>query len=107
MLPIFRFGLNGSVLLNYDASNDYQIEGWVRFASDQDRLSARDVNDVRIDPQGTPGWVVIGARLQKEYAQHWRFSIALDNLLDKRFRVHGSGLDAPGRNLTISAHYNW
>ena len=99
--------LYGSVSLSYDASSDYQVEGWVRFASDQDRLSARDVNDVRIDPQGTPGWVVIGARLQKEYAQHWLLSIALDNLLDKRFRVHGSGLDAPGRNLTISARYNW
>ncbi len=99
--------LNGSVSLFYDVSSDYQIEGWVRFASDQDRLSARDVSDVRIDPQGTPGWAVIGARLQKEYAQHWRLTIALDNLLDKRFRVHGSGLDAPGRNLMISARYSW
>jgi outer membrane receptor protein involved in Fe transport len=99
--------LNGSVSLSYDAGSDYQLEGSVRFASDQDRLSARDVRDVRIDPEGTPGWVVIGARLQKEYAQHWRLSIALDNLLDKRFRVHGSGLDAPGRNFTISARYNW
>jgi len=99
--------LIGSVSLSYDAGSDYQLQGWVRFASDQDRLSARDVRDARIDPEGTPGWVVIGARLQKEYAQHWRLSIALDNLLDKRYRVHGSGLDAPGRNLTISARYNW
>jgi hemoglobin/transferrin/lactoferrin receptor protein len=99
--------LNGSVSLSYDAGSDYQLEGRVRFASDQDRVSARDVSDARIDPEGTPGWVVIGARLQKEYAQHWRLSIALDNLLDKRYRVHGSGLDAPGRNLTISARYNW
>ena len=99
--------LNGSVSLSYDAGSDYQLEGRVRFASDQDRLSARDVSDARIDPEGTPGWAVIGARLQKEYAQHWRLSIALDNLLDKRYRVHGSGLDAPGRNLTISARYNW
>jgi outer membrane receptor protein involved in Fe transport len=40
------------------------------------------------------------------YAQNWWFSISVDNLLDKRFRVHGSGLDAPGRNLTISARYS-
>jgi len=99
--------LIGSVSLSYDAGSDYQLQGWVRFASDQDRLSARDVRDARIDPEGTPGWVVIGARLQKEYAQHWRLSIALDNLLDKRYRMHGSGLDAPGRNVTISARYNW
>jgi len=98
--------LNGSFSLAYDASSQYLLEGWVRFASDQDRLSARDVRDVRIDPQGTPGWVVIGARLQKEYAQNWWFSITFDNLLDKRYRVHGSGIDAPGRNLTISARYS-
>ena len=98
--------MNGSISLTYDASSDCQLEGWVRFASNQDRLSARDVRDVRIDPQGTPGWAVIGARLQKEYAQNWWLSITLDNLLDKRFRVHGSGLDAPGRNLTISARYS-
>jgi outer membrane receptor protein involved in Fe transport len=98
--------LNGSISLAYDASNDYELEGWVRFASNQDRLSARDVADIRIDPQGTPGWAVIGARLQKVYAQNWWFSISVDNLLDKRFRVHGSGLDAPGRNLTISARYS-
>jgi outer membrane receptor protein involved in Fe transport len=98
--------LNGSISLAYDASSDYELEGWVRFASNQDRLSARDVADVRIDPQGTPGWAVIGARLQKVYAQNWWFSITLDNLLDKRFRVHGSGLDAPGRNFTISARYS-
>jgi outer membrane receptor protein involved in Fe transport len=97
--------LNGSVSLSNDTASDYQLEGWVRFASNQDRLSAHDVRDVRIDPQGTPGWAVIGTRLQKEYAQNWWLSITLDNLLDKRFRVHGSGLDAPGRNLTISARY--
>lgn len=99
--------LNGSVSLSYDAGSNYQLEGGVRFAEAQDRLSARDVRDVRIDPEGTPGWVVLGARLQKEIAQHWLLSLAADNLLDKRYRVHGSGLDAPGRNLTISARYTW
>ncbi|MGI9248491.1 MAG: hypothetical protein ACR2QI_05720, partial [Woeseiaceae bacterium] len=78
-----------------------------RFASEQDRLSARDVRDVRIDPAGSPGWTSIGARIQKEYAQKWLFSLSLDNVLDKRYRVHGSGLDAPGRNLTLSLHRRW
>ena len=99
--------LNGSVSLLYDASSDYQLDGWVRFASEQDRLSARDVKDVRIDPEGTPGWVVIGVRAQKEFAQNWWLSLTLDNLLDQRYRNHGSGLDAPGRNLMISARFTW
>ena len=99
--------LNGNVILSYDSGGDYRLESWIRFADAQDRLSARDVRDSRIDPQGTPGWAVIGARLEKRHAQHWRLSVAADNLLDKRYRVHGSGLDAPGRNLMISARYTW
>ena len=99
--------LNGNVALSYDAGRNYRLESWVRFADAQDRLSARDIRDSRIDPQGTPGWAIIGARLEKEYAQRWLLSVAVNNLLDKRYRVHGSGLDAPGRNLMISARYNW
>ena len=99
--------LNGRVLFTYDSGRDYRLESWARFADAQDRLSARDVRDSRIDPQGTPGWIVVGARLQKEIATNWRLSIAADNLLDKRYRVHGSGLDAPGRNFMISARYVW
>ena len=99
--------LNGSVSLRYDTVSDYQLEGWARFASEQDRLSARDVRDVRIDPEGTPGWVVIGMRAQKEFAQNWWLSLTLDNLLDQRYRSHGSGLDAPGRNVMFSARYTW
>lgn len=98
--------LNGNIVLSYDAGA-YQLQNWIRFAAGQDRLSARDVRDSRIHPQGTPGWVVVGARLQKEIAKNWRLSIALDNLLDQRYRVHGSGLDAPGRNFIISARYDW
>ncbi len=99
--------LNGILVLSYDTGGDYRLEGWLRFADAQDRLSARDVRDIRIDPEGTPGWAVIGARLEKEYTQRWRLSLTLDNLLDKRYRVHGSGLDAPGRNLTLSVRHRW
>ena len=98
---------NGSVVLAYDADGEFRLDGWLRFAADQDRLSARDASDVRIDPQGTPGWVVIGGRAQKLFARDWLLSVSLDNLLDKRYRVHGSGIDASGRSLIISARRSW
>lgn len=98
---------NGNVVLSYDVGGDYRLDGWFRFAGDQDRLSARDASDVRIDPQGTPGWIVIGGRVQKPFAQDWLLSVSLDNLLDKRYRVHGSGLDASGRNLSIGVRRSW
>jgi len=99
--------LNGNISVSYDAGGDYRMQGWVRFAGEQDRLSARDVRDVRIDPQGTPGWASIGASIEREYARNWLLSASLDNLLDKRYREHGSGLDAPGRNLTLTARRSW
>ena len=98
---------NGMLAFSHDNGSDYRLEGSLRFASGQDRLSARDARDTRIDPQGTAGWAVLGARLQKEHARHWLFSVTLDNLLDKRYRVHGSGLDAPGLNLMVGARYTW
>jgi outer membrane receptor protein involved in Fe transport len=99
--------LNGRISVVYDAGGNCRMESWVRFASDQDRLSARDVRDVRIDPQGSPGWVSIGTSVQREYARDWLLSVSLDNLLDKRYRDHGSGIDAPGRNLTFSVRHRW
>ena len=99
--------LNGELVLSYDAGGDYRFESWLRFAGGQDRLSARDVRDVRIDPEGTPGWVVTGASVQASFADDWLISISLDNLLDKRYRVHGSGLDAAGRNLSIGVRRSW
>jgi outer membrane receptor protein involved in Fe transport len=98
---------NGKLALSYDNGSDYRLESWLRFADGQDRLSARDVRDTRIDPQGTPGWAVAGVRLQKNHQDRWLFSVTLDNLLDKRYRVHGSGLDAPGQNLMMGARYSW
>jgi len=99
--------LNGHLAVSHDGARGYRVDGWLSFASEQDRLSARDISDVRIDPQGTPGWVSVGASLQKEYAKKWLLALKLDNLLDKRYRVHGSGLDAPGRNLALSVRLRW
>jgi outer membrane receptor protein involved in Fe transport len=98
---------NGELVLSYDAGGNYRLESWLRFAGGQDRLSARDVNDVRINPEGTPGWVVTGASVQASFADDWLISVRLDNLLDKRYRVHGSGLDAAGRNLSIGIRRSW
>ncbi|MBT8066251.1 MAG: TonB-dependent receptor [Gammaproteobacteria bacterium] len=98
---------NGNLTLSWDNGGIYRFNGWLKFASGQDRLSARDVRDTRIDPQGTPGWALIGARAQWDFRDRWLLSLTLDNLLDKRYRVHGSGLDAPGQNLMIGLRYKW
>jgi len=86
---------------------DWRIEGWLRFADAQDRLSQRDVADTRIDPNGTSGWGMLGARATWDCARDWQLALTADNVLDKRYRLHGSGLDAPGRGFALSLRYRW
>jgi outer membrane receptor protein involved in Fe transport len=99
--------LSGRLNVSYDAGGDFRAEAWLRFAGEQDRLSARDVRDIRIDPNGTSGWGVMGVRGSWEFRDGWQFTAGIDNVFDKRYRVHGSGLDAPGRNLMISLRKTW
>jgi outer membrane receptor protein involved in Fe transport len=99
--------LSGRLNVSYDAGGDFRLDAWLRFAGEQDRLSSRDVRDIRIDPNGTSGWGVLGARGSWDVAGGWQFTLGVDNLLDKRYRVHGSGLDAPGRNLMVSVRKTW
>ncbi len=99
--------LTGSVTLTYDRGGNHRLQSWIRFADKQDRLSTRDVRDSRIDPDGTDGWVVLGARVDCQPDPDWLLSLGIDNVFDERYRVHGSGLDAPGRNLSLSVRRNW
>jgi outer membrane receptor protein involved in Fe transport len=99
--------LSGRLEFDYDAGGDFQLEAWLRFAGEQDRLSSRDVRDIRIDPNGSSGWGILGARGTWDARGGWQFTLGVDNVFDKRYRVHGSGLDAPGRNLVVSVRKAW
>jgi outer membrane receptor protein involved in Fe transport len=99
--------LSGRLSIAYDPGGEFRVEGWLRFAGEQDRLSARDIRDVRIDPAGTSGWGIVGVRASWDYRRDWQFTLGVDNILDKRYRAHGSGLDGPGRNASVSIRRSW
>ena len=99
--------LNGRLGLRYQFSESLELEPFAVFAAKQDRLSPRDVRDSRIDPNGTPGWITLNFRALYDLNDDWRITASLENLLDERYRVHGSGIDAPGRNFYLSLHYGW
>ena len=81
------------------------LDPFVVFAAQQDRLSPRDVGDPRIDPDGTPGWATVNLQLVRDFRDRWRVTARLENLLDKRYRVHGSGIDSVGRNFFLGLRY--
>lgn len=50
----------------------------------------------------TPGFVVINLKAGLAITRHLNATVALTNLLDRNYRVHGSGVDAPGRGAFAS-----
>lgn len=98
--------LNGRIDFDYAHGDRWNFEAWLVAATGQDRLSDRDVSDVRIDPEGTPGWAVLGSSATWASAE-WQVTLGVDNLFDRRYRVHGSGIDAPGRNIFMTLHRRW
>ena len=61
----------------------------------------RDSSDPRIDPDGTPGWATMNFSLTWQARETLELGLRLENLADKQYREHGSGIDAAGRNLGL------
>lgn len=77
------------------------IETWLRAAAAQTRLSEEDEKDTRIPEGGTPGWWTLNLRTGITAHEWVRASISVENLLDKRYKSHGSGVYAPGTNVLL------
>ncbi|WP_257450148.1 TonB-dependent receptor [Archangium lipolyticum] len=98
--------LNGLVRATWEPVDFAFVEGVFQWAAKQDRLSAADREDIRICPEspgceGTPGWAAVHLRA----GASWRWltaTLELRNLTDASYRSHASGVDAPGRSVTLA-----
>ncbi|GJM22591.1 MAG: hypothetical protein DHS20C15_25060 [Planctomycetota bacterium] len=94
-------GVLGAALQPHDSV--WRYEGDVFMAHRADDLSIRDTTDTeRIPPGGTPGYAVWGVRARRPLGPGSFVGVALENLFNRDFRIHGSGQNEPGRNLVIS-----
>jgi len=98
--------LNGKLGLEY-FFKDWRIEPYLLFAGHQDRLSPRDVRDPRINPEGTAGWGTLNVLLDWQVTSSLQLGLRLENLADKAYREHASGIDAPGRNIGLWVNYRF
>ena len=113
--------LNGIVGVQWEPLNtQYWATFFVRGAAEQRRLNRSDIRDPRIqgatrDPAevkfdttgaaidaGTPGWFTLNVRGGIRLFDDTRLTLSLDNLLNKRYRQHGSGVNSPGFNVSLS-----
>lgn len=99
--------LNARLTFRYQPDGPLSLAAWLTFARHQNRLSARDATDVRIDPNGTDGWATAGLKAMLHTARGWKFELGVDNVFDRRYRHHGSGIDAPGRGVSLTARRTW
>ncbi len=98
---------NGRFSFRYQATSSLLIEPYLQFAGRQHRLSPRDAQDVRINPAGTPGWVTANVALTWQPSARLHATARLENIFDKRYRIHGSGIDATGWNLLLGLQLFW
>jgi len=86
------------------ASRKYWAEFGGTVAATQDRLSTGDKNDTqRIPPGGTPGYEIYNLRAGWRPCPKFTLTAALENISDADYRIHGSGVNEPGRNFVVAA----
>jgi hemoglobin/transferrin/lactoferrin receptor protein len=99
--------LFGKLGARWRASDRFGFEAYSLYATAQDRLSPRDAVDPRINPNGTAGWATLNLRADWRIFEGLGVALRAENLADKRYREHGSGLDEPGRNFVVSIDYRF
>ena len=71
----------------------------------QDRLGSRDQTDTRIPSGGTPGYTAHGVRAGASITNNLDLAAGFENIADKLYRTHASGVDAAARHVWIGV--NW
>ncbi len=97
--------LFGRVALEYRPLETFLRADWIdlelRWADDQDHLNKLDKTDPRINPDGTGGWGELNFDFGGSFTQALTWNAGVHNIFDKEYRVHASGIDAPGRALVF------
>lgn len=112
--------LHGVLGARWKEEDGFWAEFFARGATEQNRLSSGDIRDPRIPgltrdssevefdedgnvlTAGTPGWYTLNLRTGFQVNKYNSVTIAVENLLDRRYREHGSGVDGPGINFILS-----
>lgn len=97
--------LNGRFLVSYQYKK-IQLHSEYIFAFDQNRLAKGDKEDNRIPAGGTPGWQIFNLSGSFKYQKASIFS-GIQNIFNKDYRTHGSGINGMGRNFYLTIKLNF
>jgi len=76
------------------------------FAGKQDRLAQGDKDDNRIGSSGTPKWNVFNISLNQQFKNIF-IQLGGINLLNEKYKTHGSGIYAMGRTYSLLVQWNF
>jgi hemoglobin/transferrin/lactoferrin receptor protein len=95
--------LTGQAAVRWTPTSRVWLEAVVDAADKADKLSAEDKRDTqRIPPGGTPGYVIFTLRSGITMTPNASLTLALENIADEDYRIHGSGVNEPGRQLVAN-----
>jgi TonB-dependent heme/hemoglobin receptor len=93
---------NGSLRLRYAPDSGTWFEVNSLFAARQDRLSPEDLTDLRIPAGGTPGYATLGLGMGLRWQANHELVLTIENLTNKKYKTHGSGVYGAGASLAVS-----
>lgn len=93
--------LNGASRLTWQPRRCFWVEAAIVAATAQHRLAPADKTDIRIGPGGTAGYAVFHLRAGLSRSALAGLSVTLENVTNRRYRLHASGIDRPGINLVV------
>jgi len=96
--------LEGQYLFNGDKPlEEYSISG-----EDNLKYTPGFINGVgNVNSEGNPAWGIWNLRGGYGINKYWKFGIAVENILDLRYRVFASGLTSAGRNISLNVSYTF
>ena len=94
--------LYGTLRARYEHTPAQWYEVYTNWARKQTRLSPEDLTDARIPSGGTPGYATLNLRTGFRPSRDQEWLIGLENLGDIQYKTHGSGVYAPGLNLSVT-----
>jgi hemoglobin/transferrin/lactoferrin receptor protein len=95
---------SGYLRLGYEPEGAaWWVEAEAKAARSQERLSTADNRDTqRIPPGGTPGYAVFALRGGFTPMKGLKVNVGLENLGDRDYRYHGSGVNEAGFHAVLS-----
>lgn len=98
---------HGRTVLAWSSGGRLWVDGYSVFASRQARLAPGDLTDVRIPAGGTPGFVTLNARGGVKINETLHATLGLENITNRSYRTHGSGIDSAGTNVILGVDWSY